>query len=253
MPESTCSLKPCRLVHLQLYPHHIPGSEGSHGLSTLSPPCRQLITSLRICSHHTARDRLRGCSLSKSPLFLSCFGASTNHHPLQYTFPRLKALSVILALLLFISYQRVHHATRLVLNSTAGRLFIICVKEGMSLLKILSWGFNCFFQKLQRKQWQIHQQAGSSHVPKNHLCTGIMHIGRKHMAALNTKLFNSSLKQTAFPTLSCGPSPSSSPTALRGLPPQNHTHNTASQLSSTPFLPHTFQDHFFPTAHLANH
>lgn len=38
-PESTGSLKPRGLVHQQLYPHHIPGTEGGHGLRVLSPPC----------------------------------------------------------------------------------------------------------------------------------------------------------------------------------------------------------------------
>lgn len=138
MPESTCSLKLCRLEHLQLYPRHVPGSEGSHSLSVLSPPCHQLIMSLHICSHRTLRDGLRGCSLRKGTLFLNFFGASTNHHPLLYTFPRLKAPLVILALLLFTSYQQVHYTTRSVLSSTAGRSFSIYVKEGMRLLKTFS-------------------------------------------------------------------------------------------------------------------
>lgn len=123
--ESTRSLKSHGLVHLQLYPHHTPDAEGSHCLSVLSPPCHQLIRSLRVCSHHATRDRPRGCSLSKSPLFHSCFCASTNHHPLLHTFPRLKALLVISVLPLFI-YQQVHHTTRSVLSSTADRLFVIC-------------------------------------------------------------------------------------------------------------------------------
>lgn len=82
--------KPRRLLHLQLYPRHIPGSESSYSLRVLSPPCHQLITSFHICSHHTVTDRVRGCSLSKGSLFLSCCGASTNHHPLLYNFPSIK-------------------------------------------------------------------------------------------------------------------------------------------------------------------
>lgn len=77
-------------MHQQLYPHHIPGSEGAQGLRVLSPPCH----SPKRAS--APAGQTEGLQPLPKHLVSPCFGASANHQAWQGTFPEFKGVPDLL-------------------------------------------------------------------------------------------------------------------------------------------------------------